>query len=492
MVLNVLALARAARADGLAAAGGRACIARCGCCRCCSSWAPAGVAVGGGLAAALLLKGADGTLRHSLHRTGTELLFLPIPDALRARVKPVIDVFGQRGGQAIASVFILGRAGAAARRRGARRGRGALCIVWVAWAADLRPPLPPAVPRGAARGHDPGRAAACPSSTWLARGAVRRPQQPRRRRGDGARWTCSRPRAACGLIPALILYHPSQRRRAARARASSRAAGRTDFVPLADRLLEQPGPRDPRGGAAGAHGGRSRTSACCARRCEDPSPLVRATAAGGPRLGRLGHRRGADDARRAARAADSPRGAARARARDRSASRRRPSRTCCCALAATPGRRRAGARWRIAMAALRERALPAHPARDARAPRGARRPRARRSVRSARGRSQFLDEALADPSFPHELRRHLPRTISRFPPKEAAAVLHATCSTSTDGMVRFKILRGLGRLAADHPDSRSTAASCGRRRERTLEAGVPAGALAADAGRTAPRPTRRA
>ena len=38
------------------------------------------------------MKGADGTLRPSLNRTSTELLFLPIPDRLRSRVKPAIDV----------------------------------------------------------------------------------------------------------------------------------------------------------------------------------------------------------------------------------------------------------------------------------------------------------------------------------------------------------------------------------------------------------------
>ena len=65
-----------------------------------------GVAMGGGLIAALLLKGADGVLRPSLNRMGMELLFVPIPDQLRSFAK-LTDVLGQRGGQALASVFIL-------------------------------------------------------------------------------------------------------------------------------------------------------------------------------------------------------------------------------------------------------------------------------------------------------------------------------------------------------------------------------------------------
>ncbi len=98
-----------------------------------------GVVVGGGLVAALLMKGADGALRPSLNRTSTELLFLPIPDRLRSRVKPAIDVIGQRGGQAVASLFILSQLAL---------GRGdavlaffviVLCVVWIAAIAELRP-----------------------------------------------------------------------------------------------------------------------------------------------------------------------------------------------------------------------------------------------------------------------------------------------------------------------------------------------------------------
>lgn len=66
-----------------------------------------GFAVGGGLTLALVLKGTDGTFRHSLFRTGTELLFVPLSDRLRTQVKGVIDVLGQRGGQALASIVIL-------------------------------------------------------------------------------------------------------------------------------------------------------------------------------------------------------------------------------------------------------------------------------------------------------------------------------------------------------------------------------------------------
>jgi AAA family ATP:ADP antiporter len=66
-----------------------------------------GVAAGTGLAGAMLLKTVDGALRPSLNRVGVELLYVPVPEGLRTSAKPVIDVLGARGGQALASVFLL-------------------------------------------------------------------------------------------------------------------------------------------------------------------------------------------------------------------------------------------------------------------------------------------------------------------------------------------------------------------------------------------------
>ena len=54
------------------------------------------------------LKVVDGSLRYSLHRTTLETLFVPLTRELRDRVKTFIDVIGQRGGQAIASLLIIG------------------------------------------------------------------------------------------------------------------------------------------------------------------------------------------------------------------------------------------------------------------------------------------------------------------------------------------------------------------------------------------------
>jgi len=67
-----------------------------------------GLAVAAGLAPVLLLKAADGTLRHTLHRSAMEVLYLPLSRAVRSHCKGIIEAVGQRGGQALASLGILG------------------------------------------------------------------------------------------------------------------------------------------------------------------------------------------------------------------------------------------------------------------------------------------------------------------------------------------------------------------------------------------------
>ena len=125
----------------------------------------AGVALGGGLLAALLLKGADGTLRYSLHRTGTELLFVPLPDSLRARAKPVIDVVGQRGGQALASLADPGRDHAEPRQHRARGGGGRALRGVDRLGRGPEGPLPRPVPRRRCAKARCARAGTCPPST---------------------------------------------------------------------------------------------------------------------------------------------------------------------------------------------------------------------------------------------------------------------------------------------------------------------------------------
>ncbi len=54
-----------------------------------------GVAILPALATVLLVRGIDGTTRYSLHKTTTEILFVPLP---AGRAKSLIDLLGVRGG----------------------------------------------------------------------------------------------------------------------------------------------------------------------------------------------------------------------------------------------------------------------------------------------------------------------------------------------------------------------------------------------------------
>ena len=60
------------------------------------------------LPAVLLIRGTDAGLRHSLHRTAFELLSVPLSAHTRGLVKRLVDVVAMRGGQALASLAILG------------------------------------------------------------------------------------------------------------------------------------------------------------------------------------------------------------------------------------------------------------------------------------------------------------------------------------------------------------------------------------------------
>lgn len=67
----------------------------------------AGVLAGATLIATIGIKLADGALRYSLHKTSTELLYLPMASATRRAVKTGIDLVGTTGAKALASLGIL-------------------------------------------------------------------------------------------------------------------------------------------------------------------------------------------------------------------------------------------------------------------------------------------------------------------------------------------------------------------------------------------------
>ena len=99
-----------------------------------------GYAAVGSVALLFVLKMLDGGLRPSIHRVGSELLYLPVASTERRLVKPSIDTLGQRGGQAAASVVLLvaGEFPVTSRLGAIAALLGAVALVWVLATRALR------------------------------------------------------------------------------------------------------------------------------------------------------------------------------------------------------------------------------------------------------------------------------------------------------------------------------------------------------------------
>ena len=254
-----------------------------------------GVVLGGGLLAVLALKGCDGVLRHSLHRTALEVLYVPLTGDLRARVKGLIDVMGQRGGQAVASLFIL--VVTALSNNLAVFGVAVILlgVGWIRVAATLeahyldlfREALSGVAMRTRLDFPDMDLASLETLLTHLnsaddSEVIAALDMFAEQERGH--------------LIPALVLYHPSDAV-VLRALELFTLSGRQDFLAILGRLLEHDAPV-VRAAALRAHawafGPRQELYV---RFSDDPSPIVCATAL----VGLVSY--GAGDAARAAREA---------------------------------------------------------------------------------------------------------------------------------------------------------------------------------------------
>jgi len=63
-----------------------------------------------GLAAGVFMRGSGQSLKHSLDKTGRELLFVPVPLEKKKRVKVFVDLFVDQGAQGLGGLLLLGLA----------------------------------------------------------------------------------------------------------------------------------------------------------------------------------------------------------------------------------------------------------------------------------------------------------------------------------------------------------------------------------------------
>ena len=442
----------------------------------------------GALAASVALKGLDGALRYSIHKTSTELLLVPVPDGLRERIKPIIDLVGSRGGQAFASVAILGLVavgGAAARPPVLGAIVFALSVMWLALVVTIRglyldvfretlksgglsgsaelPELDLGALETLFAGLNSSRDADVITSLELLA------EQHRER-----------------LIPALILYHPS-REVVLRSLDIFTDLGRSDFVSIADRLNRHPD------GAVAAAALRARTAVLPAQellkeRLGDTSPQVSVTALialmargwidledADRRLEAALTTKSSECAAELARAirAMAPKRGANAQVEDRFDDllvRLDQLAPAFHDLAVAPGdgqpqddRPDQPSNFADGPPDIRIRLEVARAMRSRDSPkfilplmhmlsRHELRAVARQALAGIPGALEAMDEALSVAQLPREIRTHLPRTIALFEPKASAAVLLRHLEDSRDGAIRFKVIRALVRLRRSSPE----------------------------------------
>ena len=411
----------------------------------------ASFATGGALLPVLGMRMVDGALRHSLNRVATELLYLPMPTAVRERGKSLIDTVLSRSVQALTAgvLFALGMMGILSPRLLAAIVV-ALCLSWAAVAVGLRRPYLDLFRRALARGTLQLGTEATELDLNAAEALVEAMASPEPVQVIAALDVLDQ-RRRTKLIPALILYHDANDV-LFRALEIFSASTRTDWIPLGERLLSH---ADETVRVAAVRGlARHGVESALARATEDTSPTVQGYAAlhlalrsevvdvsSHPQLtamvaeaGELGDAKRrvlltaiADvaDPRAASLVLDIATSPMLGRAEATISVLARAMKAvhdprfipfCIARLSMRPGREA----FRQALVAMAEPALDA------------------------------LEAALSDPETPRGMRVHIPRTIADFGSQRACDFLMTRLEMERDGLIRYKVLRGLGHVAASH------------------------------------------
>ncbi|MEE8165479.1 MAG: Npt1/Npt2 family nucleotide transporter, partial [Myxococcota bacterium] len=407
-----------------------------------------GVLVGGALVACVFLKTADGTLRYSLHRTASELLYLPMSARLRSSVKGAIDIVGQTAAKAFASVLILGLAMWPESRSFVAAAVVIAASTWFVSALRLRHSYLDVFRKTLSEGLIETSIDHPELDLQSAASLIGALSDADERRVIAAMRILVE-RGHCSLISSLILYHPAPRvvTHALDMFAEER---REDLLGLLKHLIDH---EDPAVRAATvratwvldpdlSHLQAFRDSECLAIQVSAMAGLL-AVGAVEPE----GYEAILDEAIRYE--TPEPRRAAATAARLRyhpvareALLRFTQDEDTETAQEAVRAIRSSGDEWFTAplVGLLGNR-------------------RTRDGVRDAlidRGDSalRVLADQLIDPATPVPILRHIPRTIARFESPKAAKVLIDSLSRIENGMVRFKLLRGLETLLLPHGKER--------------------------------------
>lgn len=403
----------------------------------------------GGLVGPLLVKGADGTLRYSLHRTASELVFVPLPEELRRRAKSFVDVLGQRAGQAVASLAILAVAALSAPPAVLAGAVGLLALLWVALGLRLRVHYLELFRRELRRGRLTHSSEFPELDVASLETLVATLDSDRDAEVLAALGVLEREGKA-HLVPALILYHPAEAVVVAALSLFART-GRSKAVGAVDRLLEHPSPRI-RGAALAARSVLAPDARLLNLRLSlEEAPEVRATIV--VHLIAAGELVGAEADERLDRIVRS--GSAEARLALVDALELHPKAGFERVLAELLRAPEPPVRTAAAHAA----AAHASPA-MADALVGLLSDERTRTVAQTALVTQgelglaALGRALVDESLPPSLRWQIPRALTRFAPQATADVLLARLPREGDGMIRYRMLRALEAVVQRDPSVR--------------------------------------
>ena len=411
------------------------------------------LASGGALLGAVVLKGTDGVLKHSLHRTTNELLLVPVPDGTRERVKPIVDLVGGRGGAAIASLAILTVTYLGIDPARTAWGIALLGGAWLALVWTMRSLYLDVFRETLRTGGLTGKAELPPLDMGVLETLIAALNSPRDAEVLAALELLSEQHRE-RLIPALILFHPS-RDVVLRALEIFTQMGRTDFVAIADRLDAHPD-REIAAAALRARTAVQPSRKMLERRLAQPCSVVGASALMGLVASTW---MSPDDARARVDemfASESPEALAEL-ARSIRALGRRADGDAAVELFFDDLLVRLAASKVLPVKLAAVDAMASRP--DTRFSPVLLEMLRRHELRSAARAAliempkvlELLTQALTAQPLPRQIRVHLPRTIALLDPVGAAKVLTAQLGEERDGAVRFKILRGLRRLRARDP-----------------------------------------
>jgi ATP:ADP antiporter, AAA family len=416
------------------------------------SLAAAGLFASAGLVTAIVMRMTDNTLRYSIHRATADLLYVPLSPVLRARTKTVIDVLSQRVGQIAGSAAILAVWWSGGSYRAVAATIVLLAAATVAIAIRLTQPYLDLF-RSTLRTLGTDTRLALPTMNLESLTSLVAAFSSEDDRAVVAAMDLAADQRGIAVIPVVMLFHPS-RAVVLRALELFEQHRREGWGWALHRLSQEA--RDPqiRAAALTAHAYREEDDSALRAAQNDPDEMLRVTALTGLISGGWIEGDAATQALSEALARASVYG----RVSLAAAMRSRPSPVFEAALLQLADTDDLGVRAGVADA-MAQAPSPQFlgPLRDMLSESRLREPARRALVATGRPAFDFLAHSLDDDTLPRAIRMHLPRSLSRFTAGAAVPALWRRLLAEPDDLIRFKLLRSIGRLVTEDPAARPDA-----------------------------------